>query len=91
MRRMWGLPTGQGLWAEHPSVVRPGLFFGKSFGRRAPGFVKRGVMHETATWEEADRETGSGLDGGSVSKRIGGYREFEKRRGYDLRLHRFST
>ena len=89
MRRMWGLPTGQGLWAEHPSVVRPGLFFGKTFGRRAPGFVKRGVMHETATWEEADRETGSGLDGGTVSKRIGGYREFEKRRGYDLRLHRF--
>lgn len=24
-----------------------------------------------------------------MSKRIGGYREFEKRRGYDLRLHRF--
>ena len=90
MRRMWGLPTGQGLWAEHPSVARSSLWFGiKTFGRRAPGFVRRGVMHETATWEEADRETGSSLECGPAQKLGGGYREYEKRRGYDLKLHSF--
>lgn len=76
------------MWAEHPSVVRRGLF-GNVFGRRAPGFVKRGVMHETASWEEADRETGSSLECGPGHKLGGGHREYEKRRGYDLKLHRF--
>lgn len=89
---MWGLPTGQGLWVEHPSTVRRGLFGNKFvFGRRAPGYVKGGVMHETATWEEADRETGNDIECGPAQKSGGGYREYEKRRGYDLKLHRFDT
>ena len=51
--------------------------------------IKRGVMHETASWEEADRETGSSLECGPGHKLGGGHREYEKRRGYDLKLHRF--
>ena len=83
-----GLPTGQGLWAEHPSVVRPGLF-------------REDVWQAGARLRQA-RDARDGHLGGGRSrngkrprwrrpcpKRIGGYREFEKRRGYDLRLHRF--
>ncbi|MDB0053528.1 hypothetical protein N9F40_00675 [bacterium] len=88
-RRMWGLPTGQGFWAEHPSVIRSG-FFGKISGRRAPGYVKDSTVHETSTWEEAHDATSAGERYAPTHHGAnGGFRKFEKRRGYDFTLHRW--
>ena len=84
VRRLWGLPTGRGFYAEHPS---------KPNARRVPGYLENvngtTTLLQKDSWrdvEDATRERYK-VNAQPPPSSKAGPREYERRTAHDFHVH----
>ena len=81
-RRLWGLPSGTGFFAEHPC---------KKNAKRVPGYLENvngsTTLYQQESWADAERAQPSKYTPQPPKSNQGGPREFEKRTNSDFHVH----
>ena len=82
IRRLWGLPTGRGFYAEHPS--RPNA-------KRVPGYLENvngaTTLMRKHTWADVEAAKATKYEMSAPPPSKAGPREYERRLAHDFNVH----